>query len=357
MGDERLYRARARLHVVGDNLEVLASGPLKRDEKVLVKTERGHELVTLIEDARPSESDAELPKARSLDRQDHRQLEKMSERELEALSYAKGRAEALNLTLKFVSAKLNHDGKFATLYFSAPDRVDFRALVKELAKRYSMRVEMRQIGVRDAARQVGGIGLCGRKLCCSTHLPTFKPISIRMAKDQGLALNQQKLAGACGRLRCCLQYEHDIYSKALKSMPKLHKKVTTPRGIGKVRDLNILLGTVNVLFDNGDAATYRNDEVERYIPPNQPKGTKPNEPKNKGKGAKPGPSKPSNHPSSQKAKHEGTEPGQARTDQPSKPQEQTLNAEASGDAPKKKRSRRRRRKRKSPAQEPGVSSE
>ena len=98
-------------------------------------------------------------------------------------------ANKLNLDLKFV-AKLAHDGKFAIFYFAAPERVDFRTLVKDLAKRFSMRVEMRQVGVRDAARQVGGIGLCGRKLCCATHLPSFKPISIRLPEDQGLALNQ-----------------------------------------------------------------------------------------------------------------------------------------------------------------------
>ena len=240
--------------------------------------------MTLIEDTRTSvEPDNDAPMARRLTERDHEQLERMTERESDALSFAKLRANKLNLDLKFVSAKLAHDGKFATFYFAAPERVDFRTLVKDLAKRFSMRVEMRQVGVRDAARQVGGIGLCGRKLCCATHLPSFKPISIRLAKDQGLALNQQKLSGACGRLRCCLQYEHEVYSKALKSMPKLHKKVKTPKGIGKVRDLNILNGRVSVVFDDGEHAVYQADEVERYIPPNQPKGTKPNEPGSKAK--------------------------------------------------------------------------
>ncbi|MEC8049991.1 MAG: regulatory iron-sulfur-containing complex subunit RicT [Myxococcota bacterium] len=284
MSEEKRFAARARLHVIGENIELQTTSPLKRNDRVLVDTEQGRQLVTLIEDARTSEKpDNDAPMARRLTERDHEQLERMTERESDALSFAKLRANKLNLDLKFVSAKLAHDGKFATFYFTAPERVDFRTLVKDLAKRFSMRVEMRQVGVRDAARQVGGIGLCGRKLCCATHLPSFKPISIRLAKDQGLALNQQKLSGACGRLRCCLQYEHEVYSKALKSMPKLHKKVKTPKGIGKVRDLNILNGKVSVVFDDGEHAVYQADEVERYIPPNQPKGTKPNEPGSKAK--------------------------------------------------------------------------
>ena len=295
MSEEKRFAARARLHVIGENIEVQTTSPLKRNDRVLVDTEQGRQLVTLIEDARTAEKpDNDAPMARRLTERDHEQLERMTERESDALSFAKLRANKLNLDLKFVSAKLAHDGKFATFYFAAPERVDFRTLVKDLAKRFSMRVEMRQIGVRDAARQVGGIGLCGRKLCCATHLPSFKPISIRLAKDQGLALNQQKLSGACGRLRCCLQYEHEVYSKALKSMPKLHKKVKTPKGIGKVRDLNILNGKVSVVFDDGEHAVYQADEVERYIPPNQPKGTKPNEPGSKAK-AKRRPGSPPQH--------------------------------------------------------------
>ena len=283
MSDERRFAARARLHVIGDNLDISLDAELRRGEQVLVETKQGREVATLIEDAEASQAQESRPEGRRLTERDHEQLERMNARELDALTYARSRAHKLKLELKFISAKLTHDGKFATFYFSAPERVDFRTLVKDLAKRFSMRVEMRQIGVRDAARQVGGIGLCGRKLCCETHLPSFKPISIRLAKDQGLALNQQKLSGACGRLRCCLQYEHEVYSKALKSMPKLHKRVTTPHGIGKVRDLNILTGNVSVVFDDGEQGIYRADEVERYIPPNQPKGTKPQEPKAKSK--------------------------------------------------------------------------
>jgi len=188
--------------------------------------------------------------------------------------------------------------------------------------------------VRDAARQVGGIGLCGRKLCCATHLPSFKPISIRLAKDQGLALNQQKLSGACGRLRCCLQYEHEIYSKALKAMPKLHKRVTTPRGIGKVRDLNILTGKVSVAFDDGEYVIYRADEVERYIPPNQPKGTKTQEPRAKNQPRRKG--KPSPKPQArEKRSGEGINPDNAPS------QNKEVGAPPSQDAPQKKRRRRK----------------
>ena len=334
MTEEKRFAARARLHVIGDNVEVQTDSEMGRNAEVLIETKQGREVATLIEDTRELVEPSEATEARRLTSRDHQELEKMSERESAALRFAISRANKLNLALKFVSAKLTHDGKFATFYFSAPERVDFRTLVKDLAKRFSMRVEMRQVGVRDAARQVGGIGLCGRKLCCATHLPSFKPISIRLAKDQGLALNQQKLSGACGRLRCCLQYEHEVYSKALKVMPKLHKRVTTPRGIGKVRDLNILTGKVSVAFDDGEYIVYRADEVERYIPPNQPKGTKPQEPRAKNQPRRKG--KPSPKPlASDKKNAEGNNAD-------TKPSQKTeTRAPTSQDAPQKKRRRRK----------------
>ena len=333
MSDEKRFAARARLHVIGDTLDVQTTSAMKRDDQILVDTKEGREVATLIEDTITTDQSTGALEARRLTERDHDQLEKMSKREADALTFAIARANKLKLALKFISAKLTHDGKFATFYFSAPERVDFRTLVKDLAKRFSMRVEMRQVGVRDAARQVGGIGLCGRKLCCATHLPSFKPISIRLAKDQGLALNQQKLSGACGRLRCCLQYEHDVYSKALKAMPKLHKRVTTPRGIGKVRDLNILTGKVSVVFDDGQYIVYQAHEVERYIPPNQPKGTKPQEPGSK-KQARRRPQKPRK-----------TGDSSEKPSPKSRPNTQALKVEGEGsasqDAPKKKRRRRK----------------
>ena len=334
MTDSKRFAARARLHVIGDNVDVQTPTEMKRDEQVLIDTKQGREIATLIEDTHELAEPSGLSEARRLTSRDHQELEKMSERESAALRFAISRANKLNLGLKFVSAKLTHDGKFATFYFSAPERVDFRTLVKDLAKRFSMRVEMRQIGVRDAARQVGGIGLCGRKLCCATHLPSFKPISIRLAKDQGLALNQQKLSGACGRLRCCLQYEHEVYSKALKVMPKLHKRVTTPRGIGKVRDLNILTGKVSVAFDDGEYVVYQADEVERYIPPNQPKGTKPQEPRAKNQPRRKG--KPA--PKSQGTGKQSTEEVKADNLPPIK---KDTKSPGSQDAPAKKRRRRK----------------
>ena len=135
---------------------------------------------------------------------------------------------------------------------------------------------MRQIGVRDAARQTGGIGVCGKKLCCSSWIPEFKPISIRMAKDQGLALNQLKLSGVCGRLRCCLEYEHAIYKQARKGLPKLHKQVQTPLGLGRVREINTLKGILRVQLESGEIREFNREEISKLSPPqNQPAATPP----------------------------------------------------------------------------------
>jgi cell fate regulator YaaT (PSP1 superfamily) len=349
MSEEKRFAARARLHVIGDTLEVQTTSELKRDEPLLVDTQQGREVATLIEDTHTITEPSDALEARRLTERDHDQLEKMSKREADALTFAIARANKLKLALKFVSAKLTHDGKFATFYFSAPERVDFRTLVKDLAKRFSMRVEMRQVGVRDAARQVGGIGLCGRKLCCATHLPSFKPISIRLAKDQGLALNQQKLSGACGRLRCCLQYEHEVYSKALKAMPKLHKRVTTPRGIGKVRDLNILTGKVSVLFDDGEYIVYQAHEVERYIPPNQPKGTKPQEPGSQKQSGKRHPKPRRGSPSGEKSAAKSPVAEEARKAESKSTESQ--------DAPKKKRRRRKSKPKSAESRNPDASTQ
>lgn len=185
----------------------------------------------------------------------------------EALRTACNLVRSHGLPMKVVSLDFDPKGGRALLCFFSEERVDFRALLKELTSALRTRIEMRQIGARDAAKQVGGLGPCGRELCCSSFLPEFTPVSIRMAKDQGLALNPAKLSGMCGRLMCCLAYEHDTYAEAQKGLPKVGKNVITPKGRGRVISQEILPRTVRVALTDGTVESYPADQVERANPP------------------------------------------------------------------------------------------
>ncbi len=180
--------------------------------------------------------------------------------ETEAYKFCKERLRERRLAMKLVAAEVT-SGHKATFYFASEERVDFRDLVRDLAQRFHLRIEMRQIGARDGAKAVGGIGSCGRELCCTTFLPAFQPVSIRMAKDQGMVLNPSKLAGQCGRLKCCLVYEHQMYKEMGRGLPKVGKKVVTPIGPGRVLDLDILGQRVRVLLEEGGAQTFTAAEV------------------------------------------------------------------------------------------------
>ena len=148
-------------------------------------------------------------------------------------------------------------------FFTAEGRVDFRQLIKELVSSLKQRIEMKQMGVRDEARSIKGYGVCGETLCCSTFLEEFTPVTIRMAKDQGLALNPSKISGACGRLMCCLQYEHQTYKELSQSMPKLGRNVQTPEGLGKVMQNNIIKQTVLVRLEDESMLTYSIEELSQ----------------------------------------------------------------------------------------------
>jgi cell fate regulator YaaT (PSP1 superfamily) len=156
---------------------------------------------------------------------------------------------------------LNEDNK-SVFFFTAEGRVDFRELVKQLAGRLKHRIEMRQVGVRDEARSITGYGTCGQALCCSTFLDQFSPVTIRMAKDQGLALNPSKISGVCGRLMCCLQYEHANYKELIKEMPKLGSRVQTADGPGKVIKQDILKGMLTVRLEDESILYYHLDEIK-----------------------------------------------------------------------------------------------
>ncbi|MES1157799.1 MAG: regulatory iron-sulfur-containing complex subunit RicT [Haliangium ochraceum] len=188
------------------------------------------------------------------------------ERVAEALDFARQTVRERNLAVKVFHAEI-HGGGRATLYFASEARIDFRDLVRLLSDRLHLRVEMRQVGVRDEAKMVGGIGSCGRELCCSTFLQRFAPISIKAAKNQNIALTPSKVTGQCGRLKCCLVYEEANYVEAAKNLPRLGKRVETPDGVGRVGDLDVLRGRVRVLFQDGPPKVYQGDEVRMAAAP------------------------------------------------------------------------------------------
>ena len=169
------------------------------------------------------------------------------------------------LKIKMNLSRVNHisQEKKIVFFFTAEGRVDFRQLIKELVSNLKQRIEMKQMGVRDEARAIKGYGVCGETLCCSTFLEEFTPVTIRMAKDQGLALNPSKISGACGRLMCCLQYEHQTYKELSQSMPKLGRNIQTPKGLGKVIQRNILKQTVLVRLEDESILTYSIEELSQ----------------------------------------------------------------------------------------------
>ena len=182
-------------------------------------------------------------------------------KEQEALALCRAKAREHELEIKIVRCEYNYTGGRLLIYFSAENRVDFRTLVRELARIFRTRIEMRQIGVRDEAKLLDGVGKCGRQLCCTSWLREFTPVSIRMAKNQQLPLNPEEISGVCGRLLCCLSYEDTHYREQNKKMPKLGSEVITPQGIGRVRHLHPLKETVTVFLQSNAMAEFTIDEL------------------------------------------------------------------------------------------------
>ena len=187
-------------------------------------------------------------------------------KEQEAFQVCQRKIQEHNLEMKLVSVETTFDNGKMMFYFTANGRVDFRALVKDLAYTFRTRIELRQIGVRDEARMLGGLGPCGRPICCGTFLTDFQPVSIKMAKEQNLSLNPTKISGVCGRLMCCLKYEQDQYEQTRKRMPRIGREVDTPDGRGTVCDLNVVKETVSVRIPSGDTTeikVYSLDQLSR----------------------------------------------------------------------------------------------
>jgi len=184
------------------------------------------------------------------------------QRAKEAKIYCQSKAAELGLNLTVVEVEFYFDGSGALFYFVSELRVDFRNLIKDLARRFHTHIEMRQIGARDRAKIICGVGPCGRELCCSTFLKTFTPVTLKHVKSQGLPQIYHKLSGVCGKFMCCLTYEYDMYAEALVTLPKLHKKVSTPSGIGEVVGHDLLNMEVIVMLKNGEKVKFKHSQVK-----------------------------------------------------------------------------------------------
>jgi len=201
------------------------------------------------------------PVLRIATEKDIRTHEENKKKEVEALKICQKKVAEHELEMKLIEAEYTFDGAKLTFYFTADGRIDFRELVKDLASTFKTRIELRQIGIRDEAKLMGGLGVCGRPFCCNTFLPDFCQVSIKMAKDQNLSLNSSKISGACGRLMCCLKFEHDIYVQEIKKTPPVDAIVRTPDGDGTVVEINALNGNIRVKIDE-NIKTYHRDSVK-----------------------------------------------------------------------------------------------
>jgi cell fate regulator YaaT (PSP1 superfamily) len=255
--------AGVRLRPGGRSVACHADGhPLAVGMRVVVSVDRGPEVgIVMVAPAwRPTRG--RIPRVQRIaDARDLARAADEDRRVADALDFARGVARARGLPIKMFHAEI-HGGGRATFYFASEARVDFRDLVRDLASHLRLRIELRQVGVRDEAKMVGGIGSCGRELCCSTFLPRFAPISIKAAKTQNLSLAPSKVSGQCGRLKCCLVYEEANYIEAAKTLPRVGKRVETPDGIGRVGDLDVLRGRVRVLFQDGPPKVFEGGEVK-----------------------------------------------------------------------------------------------
>jgi cell fate regulator YaaT (PSP1 superfamily) len=233
-------------------------------DEVVVETERGLGIGAVLRG--PVERTVGVPEnlvaiRRKATPDDMATRERTRQLEKSAFGFCLKRIMERGMQMKLVRVEYQFDSSKAIFYFTADGRVDFRDLVKDLAHTFHTRIEMRQIGVRDESKMIGGIGICGRELCCSSFLREFQPVSVKMAKEQNLALNPSKISGQCGRLLCCLDYEYETYCCLKKNFPKCGKRVRTPSAAGVIDKINILTGTITLRLDDNKQITIRRDEI------------------------------------------------------------------------------------------------
>ena len=243
---------------------------VKMGDQVIVETAQGPEFATCTEGNHEVEESTIVkplsPMLRMATENDRRTVEYNKKKEREAFDICERKIANHGLEMKLVNVSVSFDGSKIVFYFTADGRVDFRELVRDLASVFRARIELRQIGVRDEAKMVGGLGICGRPFCCSQFLESFMPVSIKMAKTQNLSLNPAKISGTCGRLMCCLKYEQNAYEDAAKRMPKVESFVQTPDGPGNVKSVDLLRERVKVCLDGSTPSeplkTYRGCEIQ-----------------------------------------------------------------------------------------------
>ena len=241
---------------------------LKTGMHVIVETARGVEIGTVITGPREVSEESVIqplkPVIRIATEADDRQAEKNREKEKEAFRICQEKIAKHELDMKLVEAEYTFDNNKLLFYFTADGRIDFRELVKDLAAVFRTRIELRQIGVRDETKIMGGYGICGRQLCCNTFLPEFAPVSIKMAKEQNLSLNPTKISGVCGRLMCCLKNEEETYEYLNSKLPNVGDFVTTEDGLkGEVSSVNVLRQLVKVTVDVNDEKELREYKPEQ----------------------------------------------------------------------------------------------
>lgn len=249
---------------------------IKVSDSVVVDTEKGEEIGIVAKVEEPEENEELVTVKRMATEEDFENQKEMKEKAKDALAFCKEQAKKLELDMKLLTAEYTLDGTKLTIYFVSEDRVDFRELVKIIASKYRARIELRQVGPRDEVREYPTLGMCGREVCCRTHLQDFDPVTIKMAKEQGLQINMSKLSGACGKLMCCLRYEEEIYKENLKKLPKVGEivRVKGEKERGKVTAVDILNLNVKVRFgiDDEDEERYETYPVEKIKwMPKQPK--------------------------------------------------------------------------------------
>ena len=231
---------------------------LSMGESVIVETARGIECGEVAMEERTLTDDEIVHPLKKIMRKanqdDLKKVDKNKEKEKKAFEICLKKIEDHKLEMKLVDVEYTFDNNKILFYFTADGRVDFRELVKDLAAVFRTRIELRQIGVRDEAKMLGGLGICGKPFCCSTFLGEFQPVSIKMAKEQGLSLNPTKISGTCGRLMCCLKFEQEAYSDLLKKTPKIGAVVDTPEGRGVIIDQNLLTGKLTVRMNRAPEA-------------------------------------------------------------------------------------------------------
>lgn len=240
---------------------------VKQGDKVIVETARGvecGEVVIVDREIDQTKFTSPIkPIIRIANDDDFKRIERNKAKQAEAFKICESKIAAHKLNMNLIDVECTFDNNKLLFYFTAENRVDFRELVKDLASVFRTRIELRQIGVRDEAKMLGGLGVCGQPFCCSRFLGEFQPVSIKMAKEQGLSLNPTKISGTCGRLMCCLKYEQDAYEDLLKTTPKQGAIVKTSMGRGVVEEANLITGKLRVKLDSNDnITTFDKKDVE-----------------------------------------------------------------------------------------------